>query len=79
MSRPAPAGDCFALQDAGLNNREAAEIAQSWVRVRFLLDDAPVSADLVVGNPPYIRSDDLDDEIEAAFYRKRWPTMRGRW
>lgn len=34
-------------------------------------------ADVVVGNPPYIRYDDLGTEM-AALYRTTWPTMRGR-
>jgi adenine-specific DNA-methyltransferase len=34
-------------------------------------------ADFVVGNPPYIRYDDLPREL-AAKYREAWPTMHGR-
>ncbi len=39
------------------------------------MDDGP--ADIVIGNPPYIRYDDLSDEI-AVEYRRSWATMRGR-
>jgi hypothetical protein len=34
-------------------------------------------ADVVIGNPPYIRYDDLVDDI-VTLYRKAWPTMQGR-
>ena len=33
--------------------------------------------DIVIGNPPYIRTEALDDDVEMA-YRTRWATMRGR-
>lgn len=39
------------------------------------IDDRP--ADVVVGNPPYIRYDDLPEAL-AAEYRSTWQTMRGR-
>ena len=39
------------------------------------IEDSP--ADVVIGNPPYIRYDDLADDL-AALYRSTWPTMRGR-
>ena len=56
----------------------AAELARTWVRQGdFLLEELTHEADFVVGNPPYIRSDDLDDDIEKQ-YRDLWPTMRGR-
>ena len=35
------------------------------------------SADFVVGNPPYVRLEDVPREISDA-YRSMWPTMRGR-
>ena len=31
----------------------------------------------MIGNPPYVRYDDLSDDL-AARYRSTWPTMRGR-
>lgn len=67
-----------ALANAGVEAARAEEIAREWVTVAdFLLDDVVEAADYVVGNPPYIRSDDMTDEQQAA-YRKRWSTMRGR-
>lgn len=56
----------------------ADELSAAWVSPGdFLLDDLPSDVDVVVGNPPYVRADDLDDEVEAT-YRARWTTMRGR-
>lgn len=64
---------------AGAEASEAEALARQWVsQADFLLadlDDRP--ADVAIGNPPYIRYDDLD-ETTAAEYRGRWPTMRGR-
>lgn len=56
----------------------AKRLAREWiVEGDFLLDVSDVSADVVVGNPPYIRYDDLPDAV-AAEYRRTWQTMRGR-
>jgi adenine-specific DNA-methyltransferase len=66
------------LRGAGADAETARSLAATWVQqADFLLDDVDTQADFVVGNPPYIRADDLDDEVEAA-YRRRWATMRGR-
>ncbi|GAB2460616.1 Eco57I restriction-modification methylase domain-containing protein [Xylanimonas ulmi] len=66
------------LRTHGASDGVARWLAMTWLRsADFLLDDADTPADFVVGNPPYIRSDDLDDETEAA-YRARWTTMWGR-
>lgn len=62
----------------GCSEPEASTLAEQWVQVGdFLLTDMQGGADLVIGNPPYIRADDLDDKVEAE-YRARWKTMRGR-
>jgi adenine-specific DNA-methyltransferase len=67
------------LTRAGVSEGVAAALAERWVkRSDFLLsgvEGRPV--DVVVGNPPYIRYDDLPEEVTAE-YRRRWPTMRGR-
>ena len=68
------------LVKGGASEVQAAALAEQWVsRADFLLsersDDS--TADVVIGNPPYIRYDDLSDEL-AAQYRAKWPTMRGR-
>ena len=77
------------LTSAGEPDEVAADLAGCWVRhADFLLtgqlgeveghpeiDERP--ADVVIGNPPYIRYDDLADDI-VALYRSAWPTMQGR-
>jgi len=53
-------------------------LVKSWIQPGdFLLDEIPDNVDFVVGNPPYIRSENLDKSTEQ-LYRKRWRTMRGR-
>ena len=55
----------------------ADELVNTWFHTGdFLLSDVPV-ADLVIGNPPYIRMENLDPELLAT-YRRRCPTMGGR-
>lgn len=75
------------LATAGVPVSAAAELSREWVaRADFLLpdradllspdvEDSP--ADVVIGNPPYIRYDDLPDDL-ATRYRRTWPTMSGR-
>lgn len=67
------------LRSAGVRAPTAASMAAHWVtQADFLLDALDgQQVDVVVGNPPYIRYDDLGDDLAAA-YRSRWPTMRGR-
>ncbi|XQE81050.1 Eco57I restriction-modification methylase domain-containing protein [Streptomyces microflavus] len=66
------------LQAAGASPTEARTLSAGWLHHGdFLLDAVPTDADFVIGNPPYIRTEDLDDETEAT-YRKTWRTMRGR-
>ncbi|MEV4722519.1 HsdM family class I SAM-dependent methyltransferase [Micromonospora humida] len=67
------------LVAAGAAQPTATSLAATWVRrADFLLDDVgDRKADVAIGNPPYIRYDDLDD-VTAAAYRRTWSTMRGR-
>lgn len=66
------------LTNNGADATVADQLTNVWVQVGdFLLADVQGRADIVIGNPPYIRSDDLHDEIES-MYRARWKTMRGR-
>lgn len=65
------------LEDWGLGPADAANLADSWVRHGdFLKSDDP-HVDIVVGNPPYVRIEDVDSG-DLAEYRRRWPTMIGR-
>lgn len=67
------------LTAGGASERVATDLAEMWVRqADFLLSDIEDRRpDVVIGNPPYIRYDDLPPDT-AAEYRRAWPTMRGR-
>jgi hypothetical protein len=75
------------LTEAGASPQHASHLARTWIAEGdFLLpegddlltaDAARIEADVVVGNPPYIRFDDLGEAI-ATEYRRRWSTMAGR-
>jgi adenine-specific DNA-methyltransferase len=68
---------------AGQPASVASDLSDRWVRHADFLFAGLFSgiedrnADVVVGNPPYIRYDDLGPDM-AALYRGAWPTMRGR-
>lgn len=68
------------LVDAGLEVGTAESLAEGWVRTSdFLLDDQlqPRSADFVLGNPPYVRLEDVPTHLSGV-YRAACSTMRGR-
>jgi adenine-specific DNA-methyltransferase len=66
------------LAKCGVNPELAASLAASWVRTGdYLLEAHAISADFVIGNPPYVRLEDIPEET-AAFYRNSYPTMIGR-
>lgn len=67
------------LITAGAPESTAEALVEEWIdQADFLLAEvSDKSADVVIGNPPYIRYDDLSDDL-AARYRSVWPTMRGR-
>lgn len=66
------------LVRAGCPEPDADYLADSWLHVGdFLLTEHTLGADLVVGNPPYIRIEDIPVELLAA-YRAACPTMGGR-
>jgi len=57
---------------------DARWLARTWVRHDdYLLRDEAPDADFVLGNPPYIRIEDVPTERMAA-YRAAWPSMVGR-
>lgn len=71
-----------ALVTAGVPLERAEEIARTWItQGDFLLDNlddqAAGVADFVVGNPPYIRIEDLSPDLVQR-YRAACPTMQGR-
>ena len=57
----------------------ATGLARGWVRTGdYLLEAGRLPrADFVVGNPPYVRLEDIGAEAQA-LYRSLYPTMRGR-
>ncbi|GGN04095.1 hypothetical protein GCM10011609_49130 [Lentzea pudingi] len=76
------------LRRFGVREAVARELAHHWVRRRDYLLSARANADLIegqeeadvdviVGNPPYIRFESVEDEFRLQ-YRSRWPTMKGR-
>ena len=81
---PRSARDCQTavvalLEKNGTSAHFSAMLAQQWIKVGdYLLDrdDVP-QADIVVGNPPYIRLEDVASE-KAVQYRRRYGTMVGR-
>ena len=68
-----------ALKSVDVPEATAERLVASWVRVGDYLFDAPrlPRADYVIGNPPYIRLEDIPLET-AGLYRAAYPTMRGR-
>ena len=76
LARKAAAGR---LEEAGLDRSSAEELASTWVTTGdFLLaEHEPASVDHVVGNPPYIRLENVPAGVMDA-YRRRCTTMRGR-
>ncbi len=67
------------LTGAGLTETEAESLTEQWVeQADFLLPETATDrADVVIGNPPYIRYDDLPPAVATA-YRETWRTMKGR-
>ena len=56
----------------------ARQLANAWVRQRdYLLDADHRQADFIIGNPPYVRLEEIPEET-ASVYRDAYPTMRGR-
>lgn len=67
------------LSEKGVGEDIAQRLAAHWVTTGDYLLDQPKlpRADVVVGNPPYIRLEALDSSLSGA-YRQRYPTMIGR-
>lgn len=67
------------LEESGLTSEAAEEMAARWVTAGdFLLaPHSEQSVDFVLGNPPYIRLENVPADRNEA-YRQTCPTMRGR-
>ncbi|WP_435009273.1 Eco57I restriction-modification methylase domain-containing protein [Tundrisphaera lichenicola] len=67
------------LLQEGVTPEVAAVLTLNWIKIGDYLFDSPrlPEADFVVGNPPYIRLEDIPDD-RLALYREAFPTMRGR-
>jgi adenine-specific DNA-methyltransferase len=68
-----------ALGSIGVPWETAHDLAQSWVRTGDYLFEAfnLPSADFVIGNPPYVRLEDIPSQV-AGLYRASYPSMSGR-
>jgi adenine-specific DNA-methyltransferase len=68
------------LRRAGESEQSAHALAWHWVKQADFLKTAQTltaNARWVVGNPPYVRIEDVS-RSDIADYRSRWPTMSGR-
>jgi hypothetical protein len=66
------------LGELGVPGAVAEDLAVSWVRTGdYLFEGGGSEADFVIGNPPYVRLEDVP-EATAALYRDAYSTMRGR-
>lgn len=68
-----------ALNEAGIGNGAAKSLTEKWVRQDdFLLTPLEAeSFDAIIGNPPYIRIEQLSPEIQAE-YRQRYESLYDR-
>lgn len=70
---------CSTLLELGISLVTANQLAKSWIKVGDFLEASlcfPI-ADFIVGNPPYIRLEEIPAS-RAAFYRSAFSAMRGR-
>ena len=66
------------LINRGVTHLLAKRLAEGWVLNRdYLFDTDNREADFIIGNPPYVRLEDIPEET-ASVYRNAYPTMRGR-
>ena len=66
------------LTNHGAKHTLAKQLAEAWVVNRdYLLAPNSTQADFIIGNPPYIRLEEIPEET-ATVYRNAYPTMRGR-
>ena len=66
------------LEKEGVSPQEAGTLASRWIKCAdYLFEDWSLRADFVIGNPPYVRLEDMPERA-AASYRQAYGTMRGR-
>lgn len=67
------------LLQLDVSQSEAVQLVASWIHVGDYLLEAKTSkqADYIIGNPPYIRLEELDSALTKK-YRLLYPTMVGR-
>ncbi len=66
------------LINRGVKPPLAKRLAEAWVLTKdYLFDADSKQADFIIGNPPYVRLEDIPEET-ASVYRNAYPTMRGR-
>ena len=66
------------LRGRGADPIVADTLSRGWIRTAdYLLEATSFNADFVIGNPPYIRLEDIP-EGTASVYRQAYTTMRGR-
>jgi hypothetical protein len=66
------------LRERNVEAGVAEHLADCWVHTGdYLFEATGIKADFVLGNPPYVRLEDIPDEA-ATLYRDAYPTMRGR-
>lgn len=62
----------------GVEWSTAEDLVETWVRRGdYLVEAISFDADFVIGNPPYVRLEDIPDQT-AMLYRNMYSTMRGR-
>jgi hypothetical protein len=67
-----------ALKEAGVPGQEAAALVTSWInQADFLLAPIDRAFDVVVGNPPYVRIEQLSVQLQG-FYRAHYRTLFDR-
>jgi hypothetical protein len=70
---------CETLKQLRVPAATAAKLARQWVKIGDFLEASlcfPI-ADFVIGNPPYIRLEEIPEK-KAAMYRNGFSAMRGR-
>jgi adenine-specific DNA-methyltransferase len=66
------------LLERGIDRHLAERLAEGWIRTGdYLFEAMSINADFVIGNPPYVRLEDIPEET-ASLYREAYHTMRGR-